>query len=223
MEKYIWKIWKRELPTFLAGAVLTGFALVSLSFAFRAGSGGDFGFFFVIFLIAGVLGVLLIVQCVTSHMDVAQTMREFKISSEELLEDLAKPAYNGSGAKIEIGNKYAIVYDKKSQLVILDRMIWVFPGLLQIDHKLYGVVPLYTTNHYKITVVDREHRRMNVDTSGERASREILELIRSKVPYAIYGYSDQLLEAYHYRFPEFAKEVENRKEEFLKGINGGEA
>lgn len=216
MEKYIWKIWKRELPALIAGVVLTGFALMSLSFAFRVGSGGGFGFFFVIFLIAGVLGVLLIVQCVTSHMDVAQTMREFKITSEDLLEDLAKPAYSSSSAKIEIGNKYAIVYDKKPQLVILDRLIWVFPGLLQINHKLYGVVPLYTTNHYKITLVDREHGRMNVDTWGEKTSQELLELLHGKVPYAIFGYSDQLLEAYHYRFPEFSKEVENRKAEFLK-------
>ena len=218
MKKYLWEIWRRKVPEFCIAAILLWFACLSLSFSFRAGADGNFGFFFVLFLISGILGGLLIKECVTSHWDVAATMKEFGISPEDLEKDMENPLFHKYGVNIDIGHKYAIFYDKsnknKPKLILLDRLIWAFPGHLIIDHKLYGVVPLYQTNEYKATLIDKDHNEYIVSSTSQETVREILELLHEKVPYMALGYEERLRDAYRLNFNEFVQEIENAKKQF---------
>jgi hypothetical protein len=85
---------------------------------------------------------------------------------------------------------------------------WAYKGITQ--HKTNGIP---TGKTYSVTIVGRHGQRTTVKASKSRAEALMLELMQ-RVPYAIFGYSDDLKKAWNSDKRGFLAAVDDRKQRF---------
>ncbi|MCR5004552.1 MAG: hypothetical protein K6A77_01475 [Clostridiales bacterium] len=139
---------------------------------------------------------------------VDQTIQERGLNPDFIEEDL-----NG-GLKTRVadfGKHYAILYNSPQQLVDYQDLVWVYKQKNTTTHKLYGVIPVGKTVAHAVVLTTRDKKQMSTTVKKEAEADEVLQYLIAQVPYALYGYTEELAGVYKQNFETMIAAVDQRK------------
>lgn len=146
------------------------FLIVFAGFVFYAGSiMTKQRLYYILFgsvsLIAGLWCVFPMIPGSTTR-EMKRILKQKGISKDTLDQDLSA----GISMKFaDFGIRYAVAYgERKSTLLGLEDMVWIYGGITDVRHKLYGVVALGTGTNFTVTMIDRN----NVETKVVMETKE---------------------------------------------------
>ena len=111
----------------------------------------------------------------------------------------------------DFGKHYAILYNSPQELVDYQDLIWVYKQKNTTQHKVYGIIPAGKTVTHAIVLTLRDGRQLSTSMKKEEQADEVLKYLVEQVPYAIYGYSEELAGIYKQNFPSMIEAVDQRK------------
>lgn len=132
------------------------------------------------------------------------------ISETDLAADIAA-ASELAGGKVEVGNKYIVLYGARPDVSLLEDLVWAYPTSQTTNYRIAGFIPAGQTTTYKVVMVDKNHMKGEIEVKNEEESQEVLAVLASKVPYMVVGYDDRLLAMEKTNFDQMLQMVQDRK------------
>ena len=210
MKQYEKKALKKTIGYGIIGLWLILFA----GFVFWGGSAANKDL--ILYIIFGSASLFTGIWCVfpmipgAAAMPVNKWLREKGISKDAFDQDLS----GGLSAKNgDFGIHYVVSYgERKASAMVLEDMVWIYGGMTDIKHKLYGVVTLGTSTNFTVTMIDRNNVEMIVVMETQEKQKEALTYLEQRAPYAAFGYSDSLNRTRKEHFDFFVKAADEKKE-----------
>ena len=96
-------------------------------------------------------------------------------------------------------------------LIDYQDLVWVYKQKNTTTHKLYGIIPVGKTVAHSVVLTMRDKKQLSTNVKKEAEADEVLQYLIAQVPYALYGYTEELAGAYKQNFEAMITAVDQRK------------
>ena len=111
----------------------------------------------------------------------------------------------------DFGRHYAVLYNSPQQLIDYQDLVWAYKQKNTTTHKLYGIIPVGKTVAHSVVLTMRDKKQLSTNVKKEAEADEVLQYLIAQVPYALYGYTEELAGAYKQNFEAMITAVDQRK------------
>ena len=174
---------------------------------------GTFGLILsILFIIAG---LYFIISYLTEsyRKPIENTIAAKNLDKNAIAADLDTEVLTGSTTNgyLVAGSKYALFTTDTPKLFVLDEIIWAYLCEEKTKHKLYGIIPLYTTSAFSVRIMTSNGALHNIPCNAKTDAEVILKSLNSVAPWAVYGYSNDLNVQFHQNLRGMIDAINNRK------------
>ncbi len=118
-------------------------------------------------------------------------------------------AQHFSGA--ELARSFAFVNGNQADIVPYDSLVWAYPSVHTVNHKIYGIIPAGKTVTRTVVLHDRRKQQFTISCKNEAESDSLYAALQQAAPYAIYGYSEDLQNLAATRFEDLIAHVDEKR------------
>lgn len=133
---------------------------------------------------------------------------KYHINDEKLDRDVEEAFVDKTAI---VGKNYLVGTTGTPFVVPQDMIIWIYKGIVETKHKLYGIIPMGSTKSYEVNVVTSDKELRKIPTKNEEACDNLISEIKKINPYCYSGFNDELLSFYENNFPGMVESVSEKR------------